>query len=76
MFVSEDRKEALVFYFRVLAEANMPSAKLKLQGLDPNYVYKLTETSERIGGDRLMFAGLSIPSLKGDYASICIHLEA
>ncbi|WP_235941449.1 alpha-galactosidase [Paenibacillus puerhi] len=75
MFVSEDRKEALVFYFRVLAEANMPPAKLKLQGLQPDYVYQLTDTNEKVRGDRLMHAGLAIPSLKGDFASMCIHLE-
>lgn len=76
MFVSEDRTEALVFYFRVLAEANGPLRRLALKGLNPAYDYRIEGTEERFGGDRLMQLGLAIPSLRGDYASVWFKLKA
>jgi len=72
MFVSEDRSEALVFYFRVLAEGNGPLRRLRLKGLRPDAEYALEpldglkddDTAAEVvgvyGGDHLMYAGLHV----------------
>ncbi|TYA15639.1 alpha-galactosidase [Paenibacillus faecis] len=78
MFVSADRKEALAFYFRVLAEPNAPERRLRLQGLHPDYDYRIEgeSTEDVLPGDRLMRIGLPLPGLKGDYASAMFRLKA
>src|SRR5690606_6240429 len=43
MIVSQDRSEAVVAYFRVLAEPNEPITRLKLKGLDASNNYLLVE---------------------------------
>jgi alpha-galactosidase len=74
MFVSEDQSEALLFYYQVLAEPNGPIRFIKLEGLDPARDYRLEESQEVYGGDRLMSAGLPV-SLQGDFTSMVIHLR-
>ncbi len=70
MFVSEDGTEAVVGYYRILAQPNPPLASLKLKGLNPGYLYKHADTGKVYGGDELMYAGIRLPQLKGDFASI------
>lgn len=41
MFVSKDKKEAIVFYFRVLVEASAPYVTLKLAHLDETLEYQI-----------------------------------
>jgi alpha-galactosidase len=69
MIVAEDQSEAVIAYFRVLAEPNDPLARLKLKGLDANKDYLLVEDGQTYGGDHLMYAGLTLPVLKGDFQS-------
>ena len=77
MFVSEDRSEAAVFYFRVLAEANGPLRRVRLKGLDPEANYAVVPAAEGAdggteavwGGDQLMYAGLPIELRQGDFGS-------
>ncbi|MNY50785.1 Melibiase [compost metagenome] len=75
MFVSEDKKEALVAFFQVLSEPNAPLRKLRLKGLAPesNYLlYDAGNQDERVeifGGDELMHVGLHLPIWKGDFRS-------
>ncbi|WP_339302045.1 alpha-galactosidase [Paenibacillus sp. FSL K6-2441] len=76
MFVSPDQSEALLFYFRVLAEPNGPLRSVKLQGLDPAKDYEVAGSGEVYGGDRLMNAGLSMASVRGDFSSKMVHLKA
>ncbi|MCT2197107.1 alpha-galactosidase [Paenibacillus sp. p3-SID1389] len=75
MFVSPDQSEALLFYFRVLAEPNGPLRSVKLQGLDPAKDYEVVGSGEVYGGDRLMNAGLSMASVRGDFSSKMVHLK-
>ncbi|SET97561.1 alpha-galactosidase [Paenibacillus sp. NFR01] len=90
MFVSEDKSEAFVAYFRVLAEPNGPLRRLQLKGLDPNQNYTL-ETGAAAdgqspfdalvgggawGGDRLMKIGLTVSDLRGDFTSCTFRLKA
>ena len=75
MFVSKDKKEALVFYYRVLVEASRPLERLKLQDLDARKVYSMNGES-LFGGDELMNIGFYIdPALSGDYATQMFHLK-
>ncbi|MFB5165821.1 alpha-galactosidase [Parageobacillus toebii] len=75
MFVSEDKSEAFVAYFRVLAEANAPLSFLRLKGLDPNKDYEITGSGEVYGGDELMYVGLNVPERRGDFISVIWHLK-
>ncbi|KRE57680.1 alpha-galactosidase [Paenibacillus sp. Soil750] len=81
MFVSEDKKEALVAFFQVLSEPNAPLRKLRLKGLAPEYNYLLDEAGdpdesvEIFGGDELMHVGLNLPIWKGDYRSRLYRLK-
>lgn len=75
MYVSEDKQEAIVFYFRILAEASAPLITLKLAGLAADTVYQMG--GYKIGGDELMQIGFYIdPALSGDYATQMVHLTA
>ena len=69
MIVSEDKKEAIVFYFRIMGIPNEPLGSFKLQGLNTEVNYKLVGSEEVYGGDELMYSGLTIPLLRGDYQS-------
>lgn len=77
MFVNEQKSEALLFYYQVLAEPNGPIRFIKLEGLDPerDYRLELNGGSEIYGGDRLMAAGLPV-MLQGDFSSRVIHLQS
>ncbi|MBU3145180.1 alpha-galactosidase [Clostridium sp. CF012] len=70
MFVSEDKSEAFISYFKVLAMANEPTQKLALRGLNPDIDYNIIGKEGFYGGDELMYSGLNIPDLNGDYCSI------
>ncbi|MEF2968471.1 alpha-galactosidase [Paenibacillus sp. M1] len=85
MFVSADGKEALAFYFRVLAEPHAAEKRLKFNGLNPDFDYRVEGPDMDSGsagsgsvwsGDRLMQHGLVVPELKGDYASTSFRLTA
>jgi alpha-galactosidase len=76
MFVSEDKREAFVSYFRVLAEANPSLGRLRLKGLDPERDYSLVRTGQTFGGDELMAVGLNVPYLLGDFQSATWRFEA
>jgi alpha-galactosidase len=77
MYVSNDRSEAVAFYFRVLAEPNPVFTRIRLKGLDGQAEYQVSETGQVFGGDFLMFAGLTIPKAKlaGDFQSVCWRLK-
>ncbi|MBC2580453.1 alpha-galactosidase [Clostridium sp. DJ247] len=75
MFVSQDKKEAQVFYFKVLAEPNEILKILKLKGLNPNLTYKINN-DKCFAGDELMYVGINVPILKGDFQSVVLSLKA
>ncbi|WKB37415.1 GH36 C-terminal domain-containing protein [Terrilactibacillus sp. S3-3] len=68
-FVSPDKTETVVFYFRVLAEPAEPIRILTFKGLDPDFIYQNVATGEVFGGDELMNAGVTVPLTKGDFIS-------
>lgn len=67
--VSKDKNEAVVGYVRKYAEPNKLYKPLKVTGLDPNAKYSIYGCDKIFGGDELMYIGLVIPELKGDYAA-------
>lgn len=75
MFISEDKTEIIVSYFIKLCEANTDSKRLKLQGLNPESDYFIHGSSIKIGGDELMYVGLEIPEMQGDFQSYMWRLK-
>ncbi|UJF36372.1 GH36 C-terminal domain-containing protein [Paenibacillus hexagrammi] len=67
MIVAEDKTEAIAFYFRVLAEPNPPLTWLRLKGLDPAADYEIDGIV--YPGDHLLYAGLPVSGLHGDFQS-------
>lgn len=63
--VSEDQKEALAAYYRVLNPVNIGFKHLKLAGLNPKSCYRIDGCSRTYYGDELMYLGIDI----SDYAS-------
>jgi alpha-galactosidase len=76
LFVNEDKSKAVLFFFRVLAEAQEPFRTIRLVGLDPEKTYREAVFGKEYLGDMLMNAGLSSPIFLGDYGSAIIRLEA
>ncbi|CAE6435474.1 unnamed protein product [Rhizoctonia solani] len=76
MFVSPDKREALVVHVTVLNEAHAPLGRLKLKGLDPEFRYEWIGTGEIVGGDELMYAGVAKERVRGDYHSVVYRFIA
>lgn len=58
MVVSEDKKTALVGWYRVLNVVNAPYTRIQLQGLLPDTLYENTASGTLHYGDELMNLGL------------------
>ena len=67
MNISKDGNNIVVSYVKKYAEANVLPKRLKLKALDENSLYEVSETGEVFGGDELMYIGLDIGELNGDY---------
>jgi alpha-galactosidase len=67
MFVSQDQKQAAVYYFRILSQPTPPVRILRLRGLDKKKLYTDEETETVFGGDELMNAGITLPQFEGDF---------
>ncbi|MEM5591027.1 GH36 C-terminal domain-containing protein [Niallia circulans] len=61
MVVSEDKTEAIIGYYEVLAKPNRPYERLRLKGLAVDKLYTINNEVERYGDDLmeigLIFAG-------------------
>ena len=67
-FISEDGNTVLVSNFLLKAKPNDSIFYIKLQGLDGNATYRLTNTDKVYGGDLLMQNGIPYTPV-GDYAN-------
>lgn len=88
MVVSKDKRQAIVGYYRVLQPVNTGYQRLKLQGLQEEWKYRVTGMKEGIYGDELMQAGLIVSDASsgenkekyngdnGDYQSRLYMIEA
>lgn len=80
MTVSEDKKEALVGFYRMSGQPNDPWIRLRLAGLDEEMDYQVEGNPDIwYGGDELMHTGMviakeSLSSHGGDYSSVLIWL--
>ena len=72
--VSKDKKQALITFVQVMAEPNIHSRKIYLQGLSEDTVYEVE--GKRYTGNVLMHAGLLVPALWGDYQAKLIEVLA
>lgn len=77
IYVSEDKREAVVFLYRVLSIPNEPLRRIKLMGLNPDYDYKLGDNTI-ISGDQLLNYGINASDELswGDYKSSMIIFRA
>ena len=76
LFTTKDKTEAIVYYFRVLAEPAAPTTVLRLKGIDITKQYQVVGSEKVFGGDELSYVGLSIPvEIKGDFQSFVWHLK-
>lgn len=58
MAVSEDKKQAIVGWYRILNQANKAPSRVRLTGLDPDVRYVNSVTGRVHWGDELMHCGL------------------
>ena len=73
-FVSPDRREALLTYVVIRAKISIPRY-VRLQGLNPDALYRCQETGEEYHGDTLMHAGYCIRKTNSDFHSEKLHFE-
>lgn len=86
MVVSEDQKQVIVGYYRILQEINAPFRRLKLQGLNSDFLYRISGRTEQEFGSELERAGMVISdassaenrdgSNEGDYLARLFILNA
>ena len=75
MTVSQDRKTAVVGYYKILNDVNCEFRRMKLKGLLPDVRYRVENRDEWFYGDELMNAGLitsdasSGQAFSGDYCT-------
>lgn len=74
--VSKDKKECLVTYVQVLNRPNYHSRRIFLQGLNPDSVYVCKETGKQYSGEELMYAGINVDAMWGDFQAKIIHFCA
>lgn len=72
--VSKDKKEALVTFIQVLATPNYHSRRIYLKGLDEKKNYQIEGRDEVYSGEVLMYAGINIGRVFGDFKGTLIHL--
>lgn len=58
MVVSEDQRDIIIGYYKVLNDVNCPYRRIKLPGLHPDFIYKMKDTEQRLSGQELMNIGL------------------
>ena len=78
MFVSEDKKEAVVFFYRIMNIPNDALFRFRLAGLSEDLIYEIEGMEQEISGQQLMNYGLNIPKdfAWGDFGSRMFVLKA
>ncbi len=72
-FVSEDKEEALLSVVTLNAHANAPVNYVQLKGLDEDAVYREEYSKKEYLGSALMYGGLPLPVLAGEYQAAQMH---
>lgn len=78
LYVSEDKRDAVLFLYRILNEPNAPLLRFRLQGLEENYDYFIDDMDEAVSGAQLMNYGINEPRNMtwGDFNSRIFRLHA
>lgn len=74
--VSKDKTRALVTFIQVLGRANFHSRRIHLEGLQENMRYQIEGENRTYLGSTLMYGGLQIENLWGDFQGKLIYLKA
>jgi len=74
--VSKDKKEALITYIQVMSRPNYRTRRIFIKGLLEDVIYRIEETNEELSGGALMYAGINIANMWGDYLGKLIHIVA
>ena len=74
--VAKDKSEAVAVMVRVMGVPNVHSLRIKLAGLDENRRYKIEGDDRTYTGAALMYAGINIGGLWGDFEGRLIHITA
>lgn len=75
LFVSEDKKEALLNAVMLKVHGNMTVNYVKLKGLNPEGMYQDTASQAVYSGGALMEAGYPLPVELGEYLAYQIHFR-
>ena len=68
-----NEEEAAVVYFNGLARPAVPVNYLKLHYLEDSAIYEDLKTGQQISGAELNHAGITIPRIKEDFATLLFH---
>ena len=71
-FVSEDGNTVVFLHVQILSQPAYKVPVIRLQGLDPQAVYRRRDLQTVFGGDELMYAGVTIPRKKQDFSTALI----
>lgn len=74
-FVAKDRTESLVSIVALHPKANPPFRRIRLKGLEEHAVYRIDGEDQIWKGSALMYAGLPVPLLWGDYQSCHFYIR-
>ena len=74
MVVSEDEKEAIVAYFKVLNDVNCPFRRMKLYGLNENLLYSVKEISSSSKESRNSDININSDKFNSYYGSELMNL--
>ena len=73
MIVSAEKDEALLSVAATHVRANALFPFVRLQGLDPEKIYRRDDTGEKLTGAALMYGGISFPQFTGDYPAVQVY---
>lgn len=74
-FVSSDEREVVLCAYQRLTMPNAIAHRVRMTGLDENARYVDQETGETYSGAALMYVGLPVGYLRGDFTSRIIRLK-
>lgn len=73
---AKDKSEALITFVQVLGRPNCHSRRIYLEGLEENRKYRIEGEDRTYLGSTLMYGGLQIENLWGDFRGKMIYLKA
>lgn len=74
-FVSEEQDTALLNVVTLNSHGNQPIHYVKLKGLKAKARYRVDASEQTFLGSSLMYGGIAIPQLEGEYHSWQVYLE-